>query len=195
MKPFIKTSTAVCVLALSFLNTGCTKATITGGALIKGSASNVYYVDQNGRRYTFPNQAVYSSWYQDTNQSIIKVSNQDLAVLPLTGNVTIRPGSYLVKINTDSKVYAVSTGGYLHWVTSENIAQELYGSDWNKQVIDIPDVFFDNYSIGTPIYHPNAYNKNDAMRLTNNIGFDLQARNHFTDDEWMGADEKKSCMH
>ncbi|MDF1496515.1 MAG: chitosanase [Patescibacteria group bacterium] len=191
MKPLMISITIASALAFGFLSAGCTKAAITGGTLIKGSSSAVYYVSDDGGRYVFPNSSTYNSWHQETRQNIINVNDKDIATLPLAGNITIRPGAYLIKIQTDPKVYAVGVGGYLHWITSEKIARELYGNTWNKQVIDVPDVFFVNYSIDTPIYNSAAYNKSEAMQYANNIEADLSARNTFSDDGWMNAGEKQ----
>jgi chitosanase len=191
MKPFMTLNLIAFVSVLGFLSAGCTKTAITSGALIKGSSSTVYYIGNDGRRYVFPNQAVYSSWYQNTNQSITMVNDQDIAALPLAGNITMRPGAYLVKIQTDPKVYAISPGGYLHWVINEQIARDLYGENWNKQIIDVPDAFFVNYLIDVPIDNSNSYDKNDAMLYTNDIETDLNARDNYSDDKWMSAEEKR----
>ena len=65
--------------------------------------------------------------------------------------MTYRPGAKLVKIQTDPKVYAVSRNGVLHWVKTEALATALYGANWNTRVDDVPDTFFTNYTVGTPI--------------------------------------------
>ena len=36
-----------------------------------------------------------------------------------------------------------------HWVESEAIATSLYGSGWASRVVDVPDAFFVNYSVGS----------------------------------------------
>lgn len=118
--------------------------------LIKGSTPVVYYQAIDGKRYVFPNPETYFSWY-DNFDKIIEISATDLAQIPLAGNVTLRPGTRLVKIQSDPKVYAVSQGGILRWVKTEELARSLYGSNWQAQVIDISDAFFINYQIGQPI--------------------------------------------
>ncbi len=119
-------------------------------SLIKGSSSTVYYRSADNRRFVFPNASIFSSWY-DASSTIQTVNDADLSSLPLGGNVTYRPGAKLVKVTTDPKVYAVSRYGVLRWVTTEQLAASLYGADWNKRVVDVPDAFFINYSIGAPI--------------------------------------------
>ena len=71
--------------------------------------------------------------------------------IPLGGNVTYRPGIKLVKIQTDSKVYAVSPGGTLRLMITPAVAAKYYGATWAKNVADIPDAFFTNYKIGNPV--------------------------------------------
>src|SRR5690606_3594001 len=44
--------------------------------------------------------------------------------------------------------------GVLRHVTSEAIAIELFGGNWNKRVDDIPDAFFFNYTVGAPLAAP-----------------------------------------
>lgn len=121
------------------------------GSLIKSTDfSAVYYCGADGKRYVFPNQEVYESWYKDFSQVII-ISDETLAQISLGGNITFKPGVTMVKIQTDPKVYAIAQGGVLRWILNPEIAQSLYGKTWNKKIKDVADVFFINYSIGNPI--------------------------------------------
>ncbi len=120
------------------------------GSLIKASGQSVYYLGQDQKRYVFPTEATYKTWYTDFSGVQI-VSDQELASYGLGGNVTYRPGVRLVKVTTDPKVYAVGANGTLRWIETEAIAISLYGNMWAQQVNDIPDSFFVNYRIGTSI--------------------------------------------
>lgn len=120
-------------------------------ALIKApSFTAVYYCGADGRRYVFPNDRVYKTWYNDFS-TVQTISDVELAAIPLGKNVTYKPGTKLVKITTDPKVYAVGRGGVLRWVTTPEIAAGMYGANWAKSVEDIPDVFFTSYTVGEPI--------------------------------------------
>lgn len=120
-------------------------------SLIKSSASTaVYYCGTDHKRYVFPNDKAYFTWYEDFSE-VREVSVGELASIPLGGNVTYRPGVKLIKITTDPKVYAVDRGGILRWVASSEVARELYGDDWIELVDDVSDAFFINYTIGAPI--------------------------------------------
>lgn len=119
--------------------------------LVKSPASDaVYYCGADRKRYVFPNDKVYFTWYEDFSE-VIEITPEELADIPLGGNATYRPGVKLIKITTDPKVYAVDRGGVLRWMKSPAVAQELYGEDWADQVDDVSDAFFINYTIGEPI--------------------------------------------
>ncbi len=121
------------------------------GDLIRGTSfSAVYYMGEDGFRYVFPNDKTYFTWYENFD-TVIMLSDADLAKVQMGGNVTYRPWSKMIKINSDPKTYQVSTGGELRWITSEEVAIELYGANWNTKIDDVPDGFFGNYTIGAPI--------------------------------------------
>ncbi len=128
-----------------------TNAAASAGDLIKKDGlSAVYYLGEDGKRYVFPNEATYKSWYSDFS-GVVTVSADELASYPLGANVVVRPGTKLVKITTDPKVYAVEANGTLRWVQTEADAIALYGANWASRVIDVADSFFTNYTIGTPL--------------------------------------------
>lgn len=117
------------------------------GTLIKGSLPSVYYLGDDDRRYAFPNERVFRSWYADFSD-VETVDDAELADYPLGGNVTYRPGTRLVKLTNDPKVYAVEPGGVLRWVKTEAAARALYGDRWAERVDDLPDGFFPAYAMG-----------------------------------------------
>lgn len=124
---------------------------LQAGDLIRGeSYSAVYYYGEDGFRYVFPNDKTYFTWYEDFDD-VVWLTDSNLSSIQIGGNVTYRPGVKMIKINSDPKVYAVAAGGTLRHVTTEQIAIDLYGSSWNKQIDDVPDGFFPNYEIGTSI--------------------------------------------
>ncbi len=122
-------------------------ASASTNRLIKASTPAVYYVAQDNKRYVFPNQRVYESWYTDFN-SVQTVSDAELASYPIGGNVFYRPSTRLVKITSDPKVYAVGPAGALHPIADEAAAIRLYGTNWSQRVDDLSDAFFGNYRVG-----------------------------------------------
>lgn len=130
---------------------GETLTTVSPGDLIRGTSfSAVYYMGEDGFRYVFPNEKTYGTWYG--NFDLVKtLSDADLATFQMGGNVTYKPGSRLIKINSDPKTYAVDSDGSLRWVTSEDVAVGMLGADWNMMIDDVPDGFFGNYTVGLPL--------------------------------------------
>lgn len=140
------------------------------GDLFKESGSTaVYYYADNGKRYVFPTQAIYFSWY--SNFSAIKtVSHSTVTSIPLGGNVLAKPGTYLVQFVSmdtpfrvlDPKVYVLTATGQLRWITSASVAVSLYGSVWESKIIAVPEVYKTNYGNAVPGADVNSvsdYNK------------------------------------
>jgi len=125
------------------------KAAASAGDLIKmDGLSSVYYLGSDGKRYVFPNEATYMSWYSDFS-GVVTITASELQSYPIGGNVVMRPGTKLVKITTDPSVYAVEPNGVLRKIQSEAQAAALFGTNWNKRIVDVPDAFFTNYTIGS----------------------------------------------
>jgi hypothetical protein len=139
------------LLAACFVNKA---AAAEAGNLVKtADSSAVYYVDTDGKRWIFPNLGVYGSWFPDFS-AVRVISPEEMAAAPVGGAIKYRPGTRLVKVMTDPKVYAVEPGGALRWLKDEDIAKSLYGSDWAKRVDDLPEAFFAGYSIGPDLDSP-----------------------------------------
>lgn len=140
-------------------------ATASAGDLIKmNGLSSVYYLSADGKRYIFPNEATYFSWYSDFSEVVV-ISQSELESYPLGANVTMRPGIKLVKITTNPKVYAVTSGGTLLAIPDEATASTLYGANWNKRIVDVPDAFFTNYKIGTATVSATAYPQGSLVKF------------------------------
>lgn len=124
---------------------------IQAGDLIRSeSNSSVYYYGEDGFRYVFPNEKTYFSWYSNFD-NVRWISNTDLGNIQIGGNVTHKPGVKMLKFPSVPAVYAVSAGGTLRELASENIAQELYGANWNQQIDDILESLYTSYTIGNRI--------------------------------------------
>jgi len=144
-------------VGVSFAPVGVSAAATAGDLVKMAGNSAVYYFD-GSKRFVFPSESTYKSWYKDFS-GVKTIPSSELQSYPLGGNVTIRPGTKLVKITTDPKVYAITPGGELHWVSSESIASALYGSSWANRVVDVSDAFFVNYKTGSAIssnVHPDG---------------------------------------
>jgi hypothetical protein len=120
------------------------------GELIKGSGPAVYEY-KAGKRYAFPNVDVYRSWFGSDFSKVIKVPDTQLGTVMLGGNIKMKEGVYLLKIQSDPKTYAVEPNGKLRWIQSEAQAIGLYGLSWAKRVRDVDVSLFTDYSIGEPL--------------------------------------------
>lgn len=113
----------------------------------------VYYYASDGRRYVFPNEKTYFTWYTDfANVQIIPIDQMSL--IPIGGNITYRPGTRMLKFQTDPKTYIITRGGVLRWVKSEEIARAWFGQAWNTFIDDVSEAFYVNYRFGEPVEHP-----------------------------------------
>lgn len=177
-KKLLSVLSAASMLATTLAPVATHAATTTAfspGDLIKGTTvSTVYYFSPDGRRYVFPNEKTYFTWYKDFS-TVKTIPDGMLQTLPLgRSNVTYRPGVKMVKITTDPKTYVVDQGGILRHVGSEQLAQTLYNLNWQEKIEDVPDAYFTNYKIGTPIQTASDYNPANTMTLTTTISMDKQ---------------------
>jgi hypothetical protein len=120
-----------------------------------GECDQYYYCAQDGMRYTIPcanayaeyekyRDALLDSWYE---QPVLKsVTKQVTAAIALAGNVVMRAGTYLIRIDTVPKVYAVAPGGKIHLIRSDTVGQYLFGLDWQDKIVIVYDGFFANYT-------------------------------------------------
>lgn len=121
----------------------------------------VYYYATDGKRHAFPNEKVFFTWFEDFD-SVVEVSSDFLSDLSLGSNVTYYPGTRMVKFQSVQTVYAVEANGVLRAIASEEVAQNLYGSDWNQRIDDISDAFYGNYDFGETINSADDYSLDEA---------------------------------
>jgi plastocyanin len=176
LKRAFATVGTIALLAAPLASQAAVTRSFNAGDLIKGSMDTVYYFASNGKRYVFPNAKTYFTWYKDFS-TVKVISDGQLSTVPLGGNVTYRPGYKMLKVTTDPRTYVVDQAGILRWVQSEQLAQSLYGISWKNQIDDLPDPFFINYKVGTPIQTVSDYQPQNVMTLTTTIGQDKQFDN------------------
>lgn len=173
---FFRLAILLGALWLAQSNVGLAQTTnvsdFVAGDLIKGSGSAVYYFASDGRRYVFPNEKTYFTWYADFSR-VKTIPDGHLSTIPLgRTNVTYRPGRKMLKIMSDPRTYVVDRGGVLRHITTEQLAMTLYGISWKQQVDDLPDSFFANYRVGTAIQSATDFDPQDVMTLTTRIDQD-----------------------
>ncbi|MFA5029348.1 MAG: hypothetical protein WC518_01195 [Patescibacteria group bacterium] len=135
---------------------------LVAGDLIKiATNSAVYYIDSNGKRHLFVNAATFWTWYSGswskikygTEAKTIKIISQaDFDQVLLGANITAKPANKLIKFRTSKRVYVVDEGAILRQVVSSSgdasVAKKLYGADYAKNVILVPDGFESDYTHG-----------------------------------------------
>ncbi len=115
---------------------------LVAGDLIKANNSAAVYYYNGSERFAFPNATTYFSWYQDFS-TVKTITPEELSAVTYNGKlVTVRPGTQLVKIQSDPKVYAVEPGGKLRSIPSEAVAASLFGINWGRLVVDVSDAFW-----------------------------------------------------
>lgn len=122
-------------------------AVIVPGDRIKTAASSAVYWYLGGKRNVFSDLTVYSSWFSDF-KGVVTVPSDQLSDIDLGRVVPIRAGTYLVKIQSDPRTYAVEPFGRLRWIQTEAKALALYGQTWSQRVRDVDVSQFVNYSLG-----------------------------------------------
>jgi hypothetical protein len=138
------------------------------GKLVKMEGLSTLYYVIDGKRFVFPNEKVFASWFVDFS-GVVTLPAEEIYGLPLAGNVKYRPGVLLVKITTNPKVYAVSGDGKLRWVKTEAAAKKLYGENWSKLVDDVPDAFFTDYTEEAPIEEDGDFSTEQAISAGDSI--------------------------
>lgn len=142
------------------------------GDLVRGqSFTAVYYYGVDGFRYVFPNDRTYFTWYKNFD-SVKWVTDSDLTKIQIGGNVTYKPGSKMIKINSDPRVYVVAKGGLIRAIGSETVAKALYGVTWNKKIDDVPDGFFSNYKMGGTIDDASMFSPSSESKEADDINTD-----------------------
>jgi hypothetical protein len=145
---------------------------LTDGSLIKSTTQPaVYYLAKNGKRYVFSDREVFGSWYADFS-GLKTITPEAMANITIGGNVTYRPGTRMVKISSDPRVYAVDAHGTLRWIANETVARGLYGASWAKEIRVIPDYLFINYTVGAPISTISDFSPSVVTRSATSINVD-----------------------
>lgn len=129
---------------------------LAGHVLVGPKVPTRFYLARNGKRYVFPDETkTYDTW-KSVLPPIDKVTEDELESYPLGGNVWYRPGTRLIQIQSDSRIYAVAHGGFVR-ALNEGTAQQIFGKDWKSLLDTLQDYYFANYNMGEPILSPQQY--------------------------------------
>jgi hypothetical protein len=148
---------AVTVLSFGFVGIVPARAAYvpTEGDIIKIATNPaVYYIGADKKRHLYPNEVTFWTWHtgtwsnikSGTTTKVVKVVSQsDFDLIEAGVNSTARPGSKLVKFDNSEHIYMVTDPATLARVNTAE-ATQLFGADWQKQVIVIQSGFEVNYS-------------------------------------------------
>ena len=151
MKIIVPILSIFCILPL------CAHASEQKNCLLKGDSPTLYAAMPDGTRRVFPNEATWKSWYGQDAGCIQNISVDVLANMPLSGIITLKPGS-LIKIPSDPKVYAIEELNILRWVHDEKVAKNIFGDSWNSRIILVDESLLSAYTNGAPIMEKLNYN-------------------------------------
>lgn len=120
---------------------------LKAGDLVKvASVSSVYLINSDLQRMYFFNSPIYHTWYSDfsTTQTVSSacMDNYPLAKTP----VSVRPGSLLVKNAVSPTIYVTLPNNTLQMISAD-AAKDLYGANYVKSEITIPDVYMATYNV------------------------------------------------
>lgn len=79
------------------------------------------------------------------------ISCEDLARFPIGDRLVYRPGTSLVKMPSDPSVYVVESDGILREIPREEVAEDLFGDDWEARVDDVSEAFWSSFTVGEPL--------------------------------------------
>jgi hypothetical protein len=116
------------------------------------SSSDVYLVS-GSQMWLVPDENVYFSWFTSWDDTLV-VSEATLDVYhslyAFEGDLKFAPGTR-VKAATSPRVYVVGSDYKLHWITSETIADEIFGNDWNVGIIEVNATSLWSYGSGANV--------------------------------------------
>jgi hypothetical protein len=141
---------------------------LKAGDLIKGQKAAVFMYGLDGKRYVFPNEAVYKTWFSDY-KSVKKLSADQISKIDLGGSMYVKPGTKLVKGTTSDAVYAVEPEGKLAKIISPSAATKLYGKNWKKMVVTLPDAFMGAYTKTNKVLDGTKYPEGQLVKYGKGI--------------------------
>lgn len=124
------------------------------GAIVKTSGSSKLYSLVGDTVSYIPNTVVYASWFSGTTTPVVTISREELASYEDVGSLGLKPGT-LLSIDDSYRVYVVGSDGYLHWIVTSEIAIDLFGTNWNANIVSVTSKDVLDYGRGLPIESAN----------------------------------------
>jgi hypothetical protein len=102
---------------------------------MKLASDNTVYLVKDGEKLVIPSEKTYFTWF-DSWSDVEIVTAAKLNGYADGGVASFAPGTK-VKLARDPKVYVVGNDGKLHWITTQTVAYSIFGSTWNKGILEI----------------------------------------------------------
>ncbi|PIR76137.1 MAG: hypothetical protein COU32_03770 [Candidatus Magasanikbacteria bacterium CG10_big_fil_rev_8_21_14_0_10_42_10] len=120
---------------------------IPGGTVLQSDTSQLYYLGFDGQIHPFLHSSVFHSWFDSIAKAKIRVvSSLTLRQYQVGKPVCIRGGTWLVRFQNFSQLYAVEPGCRLFPLRSEVEARIVYGADWKKRLVVLSEFESVSYS-------------------------------------------------
>lgn len=140
-----------------------------GDLITAPNLGTIYYLNNEKKRITFPDEQTFLSWY-DNYDAVKTISRDVLESYSLAGrNATIRPGTYLITIQSSPQVWMIGHPNVLYWLTEgESQVAAMFGEGWADRLVDLPEYYFDNYFTGADISTLDTYPAGTLLRIRSN---------------------------
>ena len=117
---------------------------------VKALNTNAVYIINGSQMWKIPDPTTYFTWFHSWSE-VTTVSPQTLKAYmdksTFMGDALFAPGTR-VKSMADTRVYVIGTDRQLHWIISETVADSIYGSAWNRGIIEVRPERLWNYQTG-----------------------------------------------
>ncbi len=115
--------------------------------------SQSVYLMSGESLWLIPSPEVYFTWF-DSWDDVVRVSQPTINVYldsnDFKGDLKFAPGTR-VKTASSPRVYVVGGDSSLHWITTQTVARDIYGADWNKGIIVVNDPYLWKYAKGVNV--------------------------------------------
>jgi hypothetical protein len=147
-RPLLRTLRMMSFLfAFSFAVPQVGAATYSDGSLLTSPAHSAVYQVDGGKRRPFVNSLVFHTQHADFS-AVTTIRTEDLEQLEVGVPMPVKENTKLLKFPLNPKVYAVTRSGYIQHIPDTQTAHILYGSNWNREIIELPELYYLFYEKG-----------------------------------------------
>ena len=119
----------------------------------RSTTNPTVYIVRDQKIWRVADAQTYFTWFDSWNK-VTRVSDATLAaymnVNTFQGDAAFALGTR-VKAAGNPRVYIMGTDGTLHWIVSETVAGSIYGSTWNKGILEVAPTTLWRFSSGTNV--------------------------------------------